>query len=76
MSDLNDDGLFMTGDLKIQPREWSDKELYLVPVNHEHTFVMPKMYKIDVDKIQDLDDVKSILRALQIQVSDQIYRIC
>ena len=73
MTDPNDEGLFMTGNLKInsEQKTWSDKELHLVPINHEHAFVVPKMYTIDVDKIQDLDDVKSILRARQIQVTDQ-----
>ena len=71
MIDPNDDGLTMTGELTMERKTWSDKELHLVPINHEHTFVMPKMYELDVDKIQDLDDVKSLLRVLQIQFSDQ-----
>lgn len=73
MTDLTDDGLTVTGDLTMERKTWSDKELHLVPINHEHAFIVPKMYELDVDKIQDLDDVKSVLRALQIQFSDHCH---
>lgn len=38
----------------------------------QYTFVVPKQYKLDVDKIQALEDIKAVLRAFDIRVPDNV----
>lgn len=35
-------------------------------------FALPKQYRLDVDKIQTLEDIKAVLRAFDIAVQDDV----